>query len=164
MVDMASISAAVSSLKTAADIAKAILDLKTSAEIQGRVIELQTLIVTAQASAISAQSDQFTLLQRVNELEAKLARLEAWEAEKSRYQLTDYGGGTFAYALKIEARAGEPDHRICAHCYQHGKKSILQFEGTSEGQDYYNCPNCKIRFAFGIYRPTPLSPMQHDYF
>ena len=45
---------------------------------------------------------------------------------RKRFQVTNFGGGTFAYLLKDEAADGEPPHRVCATCYEDGRKSILQ--------------------------------------
>jgi hypothetical protein len=121
MVDMASIGAAVSSLKTATDITKTIIDISKSDEIQAKVAELNAEILSAQSSALAANADQFALLERVRELEGRIAQIESWETEKKRYQLTDFGGNTFAYVLIEDAKNGEPDHRICASCYQREK-------------------------------------------
>jgi hypothetical protein len=74
----------------------------------------------------SAQSDQFALLERVHELEQQVTDLKAWEKEKQRYELKQLAPGAFCYALKADASGSEPPHRVCAACYQHGKKSILQ--------------------------------------
>ena len=71
MVDIPSIAAAMTSLKTAADIAKGMLDLKAGADARGVVIDLQSVILNAQSSALAAQSEQMTLLQRVAELEKR---------------------------------------------------------------------------------------------
>src|SRR5215204_1331481 len=85
-----------------------------------------------------------------------MAQLEAWEAEKKQYKLTDYGGGTFAYELKPEAAEGEPLHLIYAACFQKGQKSILQFDfRTASGQEKYQCPACKTFFEFGVRHPPP---------
>ncbi|HYV32729.1 MAG TPA: hypothetical protein VEO53_16700 [Candidatus Binatia bacterium] len=142
MVDMGAISGGLAALKAARDIAEGLINLRDTAKFQGAVVELQGKI-------LAAQSDQFALLERARELEAKLARLEAWEAEKRRYQLKDFGGSTFAYELRPEAADGEPPHRICPNCYQKGHKSILQFQFQVFGQDRYICPGCETEFAFG---------------
>lgn len=131
MVDAGSIASAIGSLKTAADIAKGFLDLKEAAAVQGRVIELQGVILAAQSSALAAQSDQLSLLEDIRGLKAKMAQLEAWDTEKQRYILKDYGVGTLAYELKPDAANGEPIHRICPACYQKGHKSILQTSGKN---------------------------------
>ena len=150
MVDMSMITGGLASLKAAKDIAEGLVSLRDTAKFQGAVVELQGKILAAHA-------DQFSLLERVRELEAKMAQLEAWEAERKRYKLTDYGGGTFAYELKAEAAEGEPMHRLCAACYQQGYKSILQFDfRTAAGQDKYDCPACKNKFEFGSRRERDL--------
>jgi hypothetical protein len=119
--------------------------------VQGKVIELQGVILAAQSSALAAQSDQLALLEDIRGLKQKMADLEAWAAEKKRYKLTDYGGGTFAYALKPDAAEGEPAHRVCADCYQKGHKSILQFIMTTVNrQERHICPSCKTEFNFGM--------------
>lgn len=107
---------------------------------------------------ISAKSDYAVLQERVGELEKELMRHEKWEAEKQRYRLTDFGGGTFAYALKEDMANGDPPHRLCARCYEEGHPSILQFDDRNGvGQDRYDCPRCKTGFAFGVRRERDLT-------
>lgn len=133
--------------KTLFDTAKGLKDINDAAVRNAAVIELQEKILAAQAQHAA-------LIERVGELEKEVARLETWEAEQQRYQLTDYGSGTFAYAVKPEARGTEPDHRLCASCYQKGHKSILQFDVRDEHQqDRYTCPACKTEFRFGTPQP-----------
>lgn len=134
-------------IKTAFDLAKGLKDIHDVAAHDRAVIDLQKEILTAQQA-------QFALVQRVSDLEKKVAGFEKWEAEQERYKLTDFGGGTFAYLLKPEAAKGEPPHRLCANCYNDGHKSVLQFSNKSEGQDYFDCPRCKARQPFGHYRST----------
>jgi hypothetical protein len=144
MVDMASISAAITGLKAATDIARGIVDLKTATEIQGKVIELQGVILAAQSSALAAQSDQFTLLEQVRELKEKMAHLEAWSTEKQRYKMQQWGHGSFVYLLKEEEAAGEPSHALCTTCYERGVKSVLQSNGEPQWTKHaWDCPSCK---------------------
>jgi hypothetical protein len=148
VVDIGAISGGLASLKAAKDIAESLINLRDTAKFQSAIVELQGKI-------LSAQSDQFSLLERVRELEAELTQLQPWEAEKKRYKLTDYGSGTFAYELKAEAAEGEPIHRLCAACYQKGQKSILQFQFiTSNSRERYDCPNCETAFELGTPRPS----------
>jgi hypothetical protein len=100
--------AGLGAIKTAFDIAKGLKDIDDAARRNAAVIELQEKILTA-------QQEQMALVERIGELEEQMRRFKTWEAEKKRYKLTDYGGGTFAYALKPEEAKGEPEHRICAH-------------------------------------------------
>jgi hypothetical protein len=145
MPDIASIASAIGSLKTAADIAKGFLDLKEAAAVQGRVIELQGVILAAQSSALAAQSDQTMLLEEIRHLKEKVAKLEAWEAEKQRYQLTDFGGGTFAYVLRPDAANGQPSHNLCATCFNQGRKTILQHSQDN----WFTCHACKDKIRLG---------------
>lgn len=154
MVDVTAIASAIGSIQSARDIAKTAIGLRDAAVLQAKVSELTDAILAAQASALDAQSEQFALVQRVRDLEEKLVELETWEAEKQRYQLQDFGGGTFAYLLKEDMSGGEPPHRICAACYQKRHKSILQSDGQNySGQDLYDCPECGTSFRFGKRRP-----------
>jgi hypothetical protein len=142
MPDMSSIAAAIGSLKTAADITKGFLDLKEAAAVQGKIIELQGIILSAQSSALAGQSEQLTLLERIRELEGKLAKLEAGEKEKERYELKKLPPGVYVYSLKQDMARGEPAHRLCAKCFQNGKKAILQ----ESGSDYMKCHECGSEF------------------
>jgi hypothetical protein len=157
MIDMRTIASAVGSLNTAAQIAKGVVGLHDMQTVQTKVIELQQVILAAQSSTLTAQSDQMTLLEDLRTLRAKMAELEAWETEKARYDLKDFGGGTFAYELKPGEARGEPMHRLCANCYQRGHKSILQTTGRNAyKQDVAMCPSCRTLFHFGV----RVSPQQ----
>jgi hypothetical protein len=142
MVDVSAFASAIASLKTAGDIAKAMIGLHDAQAVKAKIIELQTEILSAQQSALSAQSDQFALLERMGQLEKQIAQLEAWEVETQRYQLSDVGMGRLAYTLKPETAGFEPPHSICAACFQHRKKSILQPDMDSWWSTLV-CPECK---------------------
>lgn len=152
MVDMGSITAAVGSLKVAGDIAMGLINLKTMAEVQAKAIELNQKIIAAQHEIFAANAAQSTLVERVRDLEKQIARMEAWEAQKKRYQMASVLAGTTIYALKKSMSDGEPPHYICASCYQTGHRSILQ-----NGQDmktmrtFLVCPNpaCKAETPTG---------------
>ncbi|HET7083785.1 MAG TPA: hypothetical protein VFI23_03380 [Rhizomicrobium sp.] len=139
MIEMATISAAVNSLQSAADIAKGLIGLRDTAMIQGKVIELQSAILAAQTSALAAQSEQFSLLQKIRGLEEEIARVKAWEGEKVKYELRELQPRSFAYAIKPEAKGSQPSHYICANCYEHGEKRILQ----QRDHLHLACPHCK---------------------
>jgi hypothetical protein len=131
-----------SSIKTAFDMAKALKDIHDTTARDRAVIDLQREI-------LAAQEQQFELIRRVHELEQQVARADGMEAEKRRYQLKDYGSGTFAYELKASEANGEPPHRACATCFQKGGISVLQFSHRSGNQDWYDCPACQNSRGFG---------------
>jgi predicted ferric reductase len=139
---VAEVFAGISAFNSMFNIAKSLKDMNNAAVRNAAISELWEQIFTAQSRYSAA-------VEQIRDLEKKLAEFETWEAEKKRYKLTDFGGGTFAYLLKPEAANGEPAHRICAHCYQDEHKSVLQFSAKSSGQDYFECLRCKTRQAFG---------------
>ena len=146
MFDMATIQGAISGLQTAGQLAKALHELSTSIDIKTKVIDLQASIMSAQQSALAAQSDQFSMIQRVRELEEEIARVKAWEEEKHRYQLFSPWRGCFVYALKESSKGTEPPHWVCEHCYQDGRKSILQQVKERNGKLLHvmKCPHCSF--------------------
>jgi hypothetical protein len=143
MPNMGSIAAAIGSLKTAADLAKGFLDLKEIAAQQGKVIELQGVILAAQSSALAAQSDQFTLLDEINTLKAKMAELEEWNAEKKRYERKNVGFGSYAYVLKPQERGTEPPHWACTNCFEHNHVATMQLTFVLKRGQVWTCPSCK---------------------
>lgn len=138
---VAEVFAGISSLKAAFDIAKGLKDIDDAARRNAAVIELQEKI-------LSAQSAQSQLIESVTELKKRVAELEAWDAEKQRYELNEIATGVFAYLLKPAMAHGEPSHYLCAACFKHGKPSILQ--RRDKGFDLLvNCPECKTEFKIG---------------
>lgn len=142
MVDIGTIASAVGSLNAAAQIAKGMLSLHDMQAVQGKVIELQGVILAAQSSALAAQSDQLSLLEEIRGLKAKMAELETWNAEKQRYKLERLPPGCFVYALKPNMANGEPIHRLCAKCFQHEKKAILQEHHAG----FFKCIECQSEY------------------
>lgn len=150
--EMATISAAISSLQTAAQIAKGMIGLRDAAIIQGKVIELQSAILAAQTGALTAQSEQFSLLDKIRKLEEEVARVKAWEGEKQKYELKEVTPRSFAYVIKADARGTEPSHMICANCFEQGEKRILQQRDTL----YSHCPKCGSAVQDKPDRPMPM--------
>lgn len=128
--------AGLGAFKTMLDLAKGLKDLSDATARNAVAIELQEKILAAQA-------EQAALVEHVSGLEKQVADLEAWDADKQRYKLEEIASGQFAYALKPEAAAGEPAHMLCANCYNHDQKSILQTEIRSPGRHEVTfCQNC----------------------
>ncbi|RWE85528.1 MAG: hypothetical protein E5W28_01260 [Mesorhizobium sp.] len=126
MVDMSSISALAASLRMAGDITKAAIDLRDGQMIQSKVIELQGVILSAQSSALSAQADQFSLIEKVRALEKEVAYLKAWSAKAEEYEFKQVGTGAFAYMRKPDAQPPEPVAWFC----------VIVSRTTIEGQPF----------------------------
>lgn len=146
MVDMSSISALATSLRMAGDITKTAIDLRDGQLIQAKVIELQGVILSAQSSALSAQADQFTLIERIRTLEKEVDDLKAWGAKAEEYELKQVGTGAFAYMRKPDAQPPEPTAWLCVNCFEnHHRRSILQHRGRAPKDNelaVYGCASC----------------------
>jgi hypothetical protein len=162
MNEVAAIQALLGSLKSAADLAKGFSTLRDGALVQGKVIELQGVILSAQQSAMSAQSDQYMMTERVRQLEKEKAELEAWDAEKARYKLTELPPGVFVYTLKEEAANSEPIHHICARCFGERKRAILQTVSQYGGMTVFQCLECKSKLETGVREEIPYRDPYSD--
>lgn len=127
--------AGLGAFKAMLDVAKGLKDLNDAAARNAVAIDLQEKILTA-------QEQQSTLIERVRTLEKEMARFEAWDAEKQRYELKKLPPGVHVYSLKAGAANGEPAHDLCANCYQQGKKSILNSDEPNNGITRLHCPSC----------------------
>jgi hypothetical protein len=87
MPDMGAIACLVSSLNAAVNIAKAMKDVRDGALIQSKVIELQDTILDAQQRIFAINEERSTLVETLSQLKKEVSRLEAWGAEKERYEL-----------------------------------------------------------------------------
>jgi Zn finger protein HypA/HybF involved in hydrogenase expression len=128
--------------KSLYDSAKALKDINDATIRNGAIIELQEKILAARES-------QTTLLERIGKLEKEVANFKTWETEKKKYEMKLLSPGSVAYALKEQVQGTEPDHYICANCYEDGKKSFLQRKPANPlgrqhfgEKDTYTCPKC----------------------
>ena len=122
--------------KTLLNMAKGLKDMNDASVRNAAVIELQEKI-------LAAREQQSALAERVGDLEKEVARFEAWDADKERYELKEIASGQFAYALKEEASDSEPAHMLCANCYGQNQKSILQIEVRDPGRHKVTfCQRC----------------------
>lgn len=128
--------AGLGAFKTMVDLAKRIKDVNDASTRNAIAIELQEKI-------LSAQAEQTALIQEMATLKKHVADLEAWDADKQRYELKEIATGQFSFVLKPETNSGEPSHMLCANCYNQNQKSILQKELRSPGaHEVLFCQNC----------------------
>lgn len=138
------LSAGYSGLKTAFDIVKGLNAAHTASQIQTIQITLQQHILDAQRSLSQAGERETASTKAISDLKQQIVSLKDWSAEKERYELKRYYPGSFAFALKPEVANGEPPHRLCAHCYEQGKKVLLQARNEyNSGTVGHRCPLCK---------------------
>lgn len=118
------------------------MDAQYAAELNGKIADMQDALLDAQADALASFDVQSKQSARIRELEQTISEFDDWEAEKARYGLVAVGW-VFIYLLRKEAaQEEEPPHYICPHCYNHGKKSILQYYRGMK----FTCPDCGTDF------------------
>jgi hypothetical protein len=139
----AEIFAGLGAIKTALDIVKGLKNLSDASARNRAVIELEEKLL----AATKAQTE---LLNRISELEEKVASFETWDAEKDRYELKKFGHGVARF-LKQEAQSAELSHPMCANCFEKRKKIFLQEVPTNiarqhlgKGQEWH-CPECPTK-------------------
>jgi hypothetical protein len=145
MPDMSAIAAALASFNTLKNIAQTMIGLHDTQALQLKVIEFNSAIIDAQGKIFSVNEERSTLIERVRDLEQQITNLKNWETEKQRYELKQVAYlGSAAYVIKPEMRGTEPPHCICAACYEHGKKRILQPTQEEHLRNRsWKCPDCK---------------------
>jgi hypothetical protein len=151
--DLIAISQGLSAAKTLTDLAKIMMGLRDSAKLRETTIEFQQQILSIQKALLDAQGEQTTLIERIRDLEEEVARFKAWETEKQRYELVALAPNVIAMTPKETMRGSEPQHYLCANCYNAGKKSYLQMRPTS-GYNKYTCNSCKEELSV----PTSVIP------
>lgn len=160
---IAEISAGLGSLKAAKDILQAMNGMQTAAAVNDIKLTLQGHMLEAQQGLFSAQEAQTAATRRIRELEEEIVRLKDWSAEKQRYQLHDVGRGALTYVPQPGMENGEPPHWLCATCFNHGRKSLMQNKGNGVGNrtaaergldKRFACDTCKGSFSV----PWNVSP------
>jgi hypothetical protein len=90
--DIGLVTGTITSLRFAGDIAKSFLSLRSMEEVQGKVIELQSAILSAQASAMEANSQQLTMAEEIRALQSQIESMKGWREEGKRYKLVEPWG------------------------------------------------------------------------
>ena len=150
---------AIAEVATGAGLFKTVMDTLKGFKDIGDANIRNTVAIELQSKILAAYQDQLALTERVSALEKEIANMKTWEAEKHRYELKDIGGRGYAYIVKGAVRGTEPPHAICANCYEHGEKSILQFNGEPRlYEQAFACPSCRTEFNF--YKSTMDAVLQ----
>jgi hypothetical protein len=149
--ELASISAAVTSLKAAGEIVKGMISLKTTTEVQAKAIELNQEIISAQHAIFQAHSAQSALIVKIADLEKQIAQMRQWEEQKQRYKLANpWRGPALAYGVRKSCKDSEIAHWICTKCYDEGRRSILNPAHGNGGFILMVCPTCKAQLQTGF--------------
>lgn len=165
---LAEISAGLSSLKAAKDVLQALHGIQTATAINDVKFTLQGHMLDAQSGLFAAQEAQTVAASRIRDLEQQIVQLKDWAAEKQRYELHDIGRGAMAYAPKLGMENGEPPHWLCVRCFQHNRKSFMQFKGQAKTKtggngdtSEYACDDCKSSLTVS-YRTNPKTDRERS--
>lgn len=143
--------AAFGSLKVAIDLAKGVQSLQTSTAVNQAISEILNALVDARSDALDAVQTEAALLKRIDNLEAEVARLKAWEGGKDRYKLKRFRPGVLAYEFQHALHPEEPPHCLCAACFDRTQKGRLQATAELDsGMRVHRCDSCG--------QTTPLGP------
>ena len=144
----AEIAAAVTGIRSVLEITKAMINLRDEEAFRNKSIELQGVVLETLEKAIEAREEQSDQLERIRALEAEVASLKNWDAEKQKYELRKSGEGSVSYMLKKEHRGSEPPHWLCPNCFTKGEKAFLFGIGTQKGRSWvYKCVRCNAEPA-----------------
>ncbi len=146
-----------SALTNAISIMNTIKDVSDRTALNTAISGVTQNLIEAQSAAIESQRQESTLVQRIRELEDKVSRLEDWNTEKQRYQLEEIPPGFLVYAIKEEARGGQPDHKICAACYQKREISFLHKDAPINGRTDWRCHACGFEARSGTFVPPKIN-------
>ena len=136
---VAEIAAAVTGMRAALDITKAMVGLRDAEAFRAKSIELQSVVFDAFEKAIEAREAHTAQAERIRSLEAEVAHLKAWDAEKQNYELKNIGEGS----VDLYAEARKTRHRTTALAL-----SKLLFEGpeiVSQSNRSYGLPRLSLQ-------------------
>lgn len=96
-------------------------------------------------SLIRLQTEQLAMQSAILDFQEEQRRIERFRTEADRYELKKTEQGSLVYELKPSHAGGDPDHCICATCYEKQIKSVLQ----PVAHNTLSCTTCGGTF----YRP-----------
>lgn len=146
---LAEIATSLGSIKTALDILKGLKKSKASSSILAEIADLQAALIEVQQGIMAANQAHTADVERIRELEEEVARLKAWDSEKTRYELKSPWTGAMVYALKPAKGDSEPPHWLCATCYHQSKKRFLHIAHHGMTENHWMCPECKTVLMVG---------------
>ena len=147
--------AAIGSIKVAMELAKGISALKSETEINQAIIDIQRILLEAQTSALGDKQSISQLRDQISTLQSQVEAKQNWVVEQSRYVLTKSQRGVYFYGLKSEFAVAEVEHRLCATCFESGKKSILHTTKAIRGGEHVKCLVCNDELQLTDHGPLP---------
>jgi len=160
MVDPATLSGTLASLKAASELVSSLIRIGKDSELQAQAMELNQKILDVQRDLFEIQNDQFKARERIQELEKALKSREDWEEIKDRYKLVSpWGNASFVYAVKESYRDHAPAHWACPNCYDNHQASVLS-QDKKDRSVVLVCSKCpaKINTQYSGINPPEYVP------
>jgi len=163
VMDIASISSALTGLTATFDLAKTAIAARDEAKLsclqeamQKRIIEIQNLSIQLLEKNSTAQDEVHAIKSERRELKSKIADLERQISERRHYRLHQLSDGVFIYAYDPTAYDATPAHYLCQPCMDNeSKKGVL---ALTPNRCYWICPVCNHKYATGVARPALRIP------
>jgi hypothetical protein len=125
-------------------------------EIVAKVSEVNSKLMQANAVALTSQEKQSSLVSQVHELESQIKALKDWKDEAEKYEVREVSTGVFAFLEIGFAGKLQSAQKLCANCFNQGRKSLLQQQHVEVGRQLsLLCHRCEASVVFRNYiEPT----------
>jgi hypothetical protein len=150
-----------SPLSAASEGVQKLIEVRDLVKFGDALGKLQAQILAAQSAAMTGYAREAALLEEIGGLKKRVAELEAWEAEKERYELVALAPKVMAYAVKQTMRGADPPHYICANCYNSRRKSFLNQITRGTNVDIFQCNACGERLTINKGGPPASALPRH---
>ncbi len=146
--DIATIGAAWTSLRTAKETGKALLDLKIDAEVRLKVSDMLDRLGETQDRLFQLRDDLDNIQSDNRELREQLAAAADWDSRLGQYALVETEGGAVVYESTFD-----PKHYACPSCVENRTIHILQDMRRYAGT--FVCPKCDKHFPIRKAQQAP---------
>lgn len=113
--------------------------------------QLNNELVVIQVHALSALNEAQFLVSRNRDLEAENAAFKEWKEEASQYSPMEISLGIFVHVRNDDLALMKSKQKLCSNCFNHGKKSFLQFQNVETRERSLVCHRCNHTVIFRGY-------------
>lgn len=150
----AEISALTQSAQTLINLVKSANQLSTDSKIIAAIHDIQAQLLATNNMALEAQEKLTKCHEQIALLKEEKRNLEIWNNEKELVELKEIGKGAFAYVAKDINSNFESTPKLCATCFDNGKKSYLQQSFEQLRRIGLTCQLCSSKAVFNSYLDT----------
>lgn len=122
--------------------------------------EIRKLLGDLYDQSLDAKQANIALAGRLSDVQRQLnaaldelAKLQQERIDRDKFELKDIGMGSFAYVMKSPETEADRSIRLCATCFDGGKRSVLQRKWLHDGEERLLCHSCKAEIRAGSSEP-----------